>query len=200
MRRFLLLILTFAMVSGSVSGQQRDRLADLGVQCYLHGAVAPDGSLWLGTACGYLYRADNIHSPWRTMVEPPENSWRGITFESVAPFNRNVAVAVGYHLDNGVLRVSGTLWNDTVPAGGSRKWEWFHPTWRGEGGRVWAGSQDGLLTFSGYWTPLAVVAAAALAMAVFTYFSEKKGMEWLDNFSIAGSMLVGMLAAVLIGR
>ena len=37
-------------------------------------------------------------------------------------------------------------------------------------------------------------------MAVFTYFSEKKGMEWLDNFSIAGSMLVGMLAAVLIGR
>jgi hypothetical protein len=148
MRRFLLLILTFAIASGSVSGQQRDRLADLGVQCYLHGAVAPDGSLWLGTACGYLYRADNIHSPWRTMVKPPENSWRHITFEGVAPFNRNVAVAVGYHLDNSVLRVSGTLWNDTVPAGGSRKWEWFHPTWRGEGGRVWAGSQDGLLTFS----------------------------------------------------
>ena len=61
-------------------------------------------------------------------------------------------------------------------------------------------SGNGLLTFSGYWTPLAVVAAAALAMAVFTYFSEKKGMEWLENFSIAGSMLVGMLAAVLIGR
>ena len=61
-------------------------------------------------------------------------------------------------------------------------------------------SGNGLLTFSGYWTPLAVVAAAALAMAVFTYFSEKKGMEWLDNFSIAGSMLVGMLAAVLIGQ
>ena len=57
-----------------------------------------------------------------------------------------------------------------------------------------------VFSFSGSWTPLVVVAAAALAMAVFTYFSEKKHMEWLDNFSIAGSMLVGMLAAVLIGR
>lgn len=55
-------------------------------------------------------------------------------------------------------------------------------------------------SFLGSWTPLVVVAAAALAMAVFTYFSEKKGMAWLDNFSIAGSMLVGMLAAVLIGQ
>jgi heme/copper-type cytochrome/quinol oxidase subunit 2 len=61
-------------------------------------------------------------------------------------------------------------------------------------------SGAGKLAFAGSWTPLAVVAAAALTMAVFTYFSEKKGKEWLDNFSIAGSMLVGMLAAVLIGR
>ena len=61
-------------------------------------------------------------------------------------------------------------------------------------------SGNGVLTFSGSWTPLAVAGAAALAMAVFTYFSEKKGMAWLDNFSIAGSMLCGMLAAVLIGR
>ena len=61
-------------------------------------------------------------------------------------------------------------------------------------------SANGLFTFSGSWTPLAVVFAAALAMAVFTYFSEKKGKEWLDNFSIAGSMLVGMLVAALIGH
>ncbi len=58
----------------------------------------------------------------------------------------------------------------------------------------------GLFLFEGSWTPLVVVAAAALAMAVFTYFSEKKHMEWLENFSIAGSMLIGMLAAVLIGH
>ena len=61
-------------------------------------------------------------------------------------------------------------------------------------------SGGGLFTFSGSWTPLAVVLVAAVAMAVFTYFSEKKGMAWLDNFSIAGSMLIGMLAAVLIGH
>ena len=61
-------------------------------------------------------------------------------------------------------------------------------------------SGNGLLTFSGSWTPLAVALASALAMAVFTYFSEKKGMVWLENFSIAGSMLFGMLAAVLIGK
>ena len=61
-------------------------------------------------------------------------------------------------------------------------------------------SGNGLFTFRGSWTPLVVVAAAALAMAVFTYFSEKKGKEWLDSFSVAGSMLIGMLAAVLIGQ
>ena len=61
-------------------------------------------------------------------------------------------------------------------------------------------SGNGRFTFTGSWTPLAVVAVSAAAMAVFTWFSEKKGMAWLENFSIAGSMLCGMLAAVLIGR
>ena len=60
-------------------------------------------------------------------------------------------------------------------------------------------SGNGMFAFAGSWTPLAVVLVSALAMAVFTFFSEKKGMVWLDNFSIAGSMLIGMLAAVLIG-
>ncbi len=60
-------------------------------------------------------------------------------------------------------------------------------------------SGNGRFTFSGDFTPLIVVAVAALAMAVFTYFSERKGKAWLDNFSIAGSMLIGMLSAVLIG-
>ena len=61
-------------------------------------------------------------------------------------------------------------------------------------------SGSGRFTFSGDWTPLVVVAVSAAAMAVFTYFSEKKGLAWLDNFSIAGSMLLGMLAAVIIGH
>ena len=60
-------------------------------------------------------------------------------------------------------------------------------------------SGEGLFTFRGSWTPLAVAAVSALAMAVFTWLSEKKKMQWLDNFSIAASMLIGMLAAVVTG-
>ena len=60
-------------------------------------------------------------------------------------------------------------------------------------------SGAGRFTFSGSWTPLAVAAVASLAMAGFTWLTEKKQMEWLDGFSIAGSMLLGMLTAVLIG-
>ena len=37
-----------------------------------------------------------------------------------------------------------------------------------------------------------------LAMAVFEYLIVKKKMEWLENFSIAVSMIIGMAAAVLI--
>ena len=44
---------------------------------------------------------------------------------------------------------------------------------------------------------LLTAAASALAMAGFTFLAEKKKMEWLDNFSIAGSMLIGMVAAAL---
>lgn len=59
-------------------------------------------------------------------------------------------------------------------------------------------SHDGLFTFSGSWLPLAVVAVSALAMAGFLWLKEKKQMDWVDNFSIAGSMLVGMAAAVVL--
>ena len=60
-------------------------------------------------------------------------------------------------------------------------------------------SGQGSFSFAGDWTPLVVVVVSALVMGVFTYLAEKKGAAWLDNFSIAGSMLCGMLAAVLIG-
>ncbi len=60
-------------------------------------------------------------------------------------------------------------------------------------------SGDGLFTFSGDLTPLVVAAAACLAMAVFTYFREKKDMAWIDSFSVAGSMIIGMGAAVVFG-
>lgn len=59
-------------------------------------------------------------------------------------------------------------------------------------------SHDGLFTFTGDWLPLAVAAVSALAMALFIFLSEKKKLAWVDNFSIAGSMIIGMAAAVLI--
>ena len=47
--------------------------------------------------------------------------------------------------------------------------------------------------------PLIVAVVSAAAMAVFEYFAKVKKVTWLDNFSMAGSMLVGMAAAVLLG-
>lgn len=59
--------------------------------------------------------------------------------------------------------------------------------------------QNGALVVTGQYLQLVTMAFSALAMAVFTHFAEKKQMAWLDNFSIAGSMLVGMAAAVICG-
>ena len=59
-------------------------------------------------------------------------------------------------------------------------------------------SGKGMFTFQGDITPIIVAVVSALVMAVFTYFAEKKHMVWLESFSIAGSMLIGMIAAVLI--
>ena len=46
--------------------------------------------------------------------------------------------------------------------------------------------------------PLIVAVVAGLCMAVFEYFTVKKNMKELDNFSLAASMLIAMAAAVLI--
>lgn len=60
-------------------------------------------------------------------------------------------------------------------------------------------SEEGLFSFQGDVIPLIVLGVSAIVMAVFVYFSEKKNQAWLDSFSIAGSMLAGMAAAVLVG-
>ena len=59
--------------------------------------------------------------------------------------------------------------------------------------------RNGALVVTGQYLQIVTFIFAALVMAVFTYFAEKKKMAWLDNFSIAGSMLVGMAAAVICG-
>ena len=46
--------------------------------------------------------------------------------------------------------------------------------------------------------PLFVAVVAAIVMAVFEYFIQKKGKAALENFSLAASMLVAMAAAVFL--
>ena len=48
--------------------------------------------------------------------------------------------------------------------------------------------------------PLGIMAlAASLAMAFFVWLSEKRKLAWVESFSIAGSMLLAMASAVLLG-
>ena len=67
------------------------------------------------------------------------------------------------------------------------------------GGFVSGGEPMKLFGFGGDWIPLVVVVVSCLTMAVFVWLSEKKGLAWLDSFSIAGSMIIGMAAAVVVG-
>ena len=64
---------------------------------------------------------------------------------------------------------------------------------------AYVGSYIGTVTSTGNFVPLIVLVVSALAMAVSTWLIEKKGMAWLSSFSVAGSMLVGMAAAVVVG-
>lgn len=60
-------------------------------------------------------------------------------------------------------------------------------------------SENGLFSFTGDYVPLIVVAVSSVVMAGFVWLSEKKHIAWVENFSIAGSMIIGMAAAVLVG-
>ena len=59
-------------------------------------------------------------------------------------------------------------------------------------------SGGGLFSFSGSFLPLIVVFVSGLVMAGFIYLAEKKNLAWVESFSIAGSMLIGMAAAVVV--
>lgn len=60
-------------------------------------------------------------------------------------------------------------------------------------------SGEGLFTFRGDWMPLLVAAVSALVMGLLTVLAEKKHLDWVENFSTALSMFLGMAAAVLVG-
>lgn len=59
-------------------------------------------------------------------------------------------------------------------------------------------SSKGLFTFTGDLTPLIVVAVSGTVMALFIWLSSRKKFAWVDNFSVAVSMLAGMAAAVIV--
>ncbi len=60
-------------------------------------------------------------------------------------------------------------------------------------------SGEGLFRFGGSWLPIAVALVASLVMAGFVWLAEKKKLVWVESFSIAGSMLLAMASAVLLG-
>ena len=147
---FLTLMLTFSQLGWA---QQRDRLAELNVVCrnwaVTHTSVAPDGSIWMATMCNEIYRADDIHSPWQIIQEGELGGFLGETFENITAFDRNTAVIVGHMWGNFFKHTTtgGKSW-DSIPYVSKRGQEWFHPVWRGQGGILWTGSQDGYLAFS----------------------------------------------------
>ena len=61
-------------------------------------------------------------------------------------------------------------------------------------------SGEGVLSFKGTWLPLAVALISAAAMAVFLKIREKTKADWIDSFSVAGSMLIAMTAAIFLGK
>ena len=65
---------------------------------------------------------------------------------------------------------------------------------------AYIGSYIGQIKSEGNWISLAVAVVGGLAMALFIYIKEKKDAEWIDSFSIAGSMLIAMAAAIFLGK
>lgn len=64
---------------------------------------------------------------------------------------------------------------------------------------TYIGSYLGTWTSTGDFLPLAVAFVAGAAMMIFDFLSRNRSLAWLESFSVAGSMFVGMAAAVWLG-
>lgn len=64
---------------------------------------------------------------------------------------------------------------------------------------AYIGSYVGVFTSTGDYMPIAVAVVAGVVMAVCEYLTKKLHWEWLESFSMALSMLVGMSAAIVMG-
>ena len=59
-------------------------------------------------------------------------------------------------------------------------------------------SGNGVFSFTGSLLPLLTAVCAAAVMALLTFIAEKKKLHWLEDVSLALSMLAGMACAVLL--
>ena len=114
-----------------------------------------------------------------------------------------------------LLMTVGIIWGMLLTIVGCKKYLSRIPKAQGSGGKsfgdaamtamfiglisAYLGSYIGSFTSSGAYMPLVVLPVSAAVMGVFLYFVERKGQAWLENFSIAASMLAGMAAAVVCG-
>ena len=64
---------------------------------------------------------------------------------------------------------------------------------------AYIGSYIGGFTNTGNYLPLVTVLFAGIAMAIFDYCQKKFNLQWLENFSLAASMLIAMGGSVLVG-
>ena len=154
MKRTALLIITLLVVYGALQAQQRDRRVDLNVRCANHVGISSSGSVWMVTRCGEVYNADSIGTSWHLHSAKAEGAFNNEpTMDRVAPFGDHTAVVAGFLPDEGVhsynfvMRTTdgGHTW-DTVHFGHGTHWIdgfCYHSD-----GRLWMGSNNGILTFS----------------------------------------------------
>ena len=138
---FLTLIIVLLQMGWA---QQRDRRADLKVACGYHIDISSTGRLWLADRCGHIWTADSIGATWRTAFCPAdEDYYSGKTFERVAAFGSQTAVAAGYLQPGGfVYRTEdgGHHW-DTLSVDPNLVWVHgfcYHPD-----GKLWIASASG---------------------------------------------------------
>ena len=65
---------------------------------------------------------------------------------------------------------------------------------------AYIGSYFGQIRADGNWVSLAVALIGGLAMCLFLWLKEKKNAEWVDSFSIAGSMIIAMTSAIFLAK
>lgn len=126
--------------------QQRDRRANLNISGYTNLCVSATGQLWMSTACGMVYTADDIHSTWRTVMGDANKDIYGRHFECMAAWGSQTAVAAGCLSRSSrydfVFRTTdgGKHW-DTVVI--DPNLDWVHACCFFPDGRVWLGSASG---------------------------------------------------------